>query len=97
MFVPHKTTNCRRSRKNERFLIAARGDVILAVADIVYLAEPNADKVAAYREMLRRGLKPEPIIVWRTEGCWRLIDGLHRLSAARDEGRMTIEAEPLPP
>jgi len=50
------------------------------------------EKVEEYREMMEAGTEFDPIWVWNRDGSYWLIDGAHRLEAARRIGKKTIKA-----
>ena len=55
---------------------------------------PDPAKVARYRAALRAGSTPPPLAVMRYDAKrWLLIDGHHRLKAARTEGRLYVDVE----
>ena len=53
--------------------------------------------VTAYRRMLREGKKPPPVKLGHrlAGGRWQLVDGRHRLKAAKLEGAKTIKVRHL--
>ena len=59
--------------------------MILRVDEILVFATPNPEKVALFVDLLRRDLPVPPIVVWRNEGRWQLLDGCHRHAAALAE------------
>jgi hypothetical protein len=73
--------------------------VVIDTATLVTREAPNAAKVARFQEMLRDGRTPPPIAVmpcakaWNGRERWLLLDGHHRLLAARREGFLQIAAE----
>nr|BAL53627.1 chromosome partitioning protein [uncultured Aquificae bacterium] len=51
------------------------------------------EKVQEYAEMLEQGVEFDPILVWKREKGYWVIDGVHRLSAHQKVGKTTIKAK----
>ena len=49
--------------------------------------------VEQYAELMQRGVVFPPVLVWNDGECYWLVDGFHRLAAARRLSRTTITAE----
>jgi len=51
------------------------------------------EKVQEYAEMLEQGVEFDPIVVWKREDGYWIVDGMHRVEAHRRVGRTTIRAK----
>jgi hypothetical protein len=56
----------------------------------------NPDRFALYRRMMLGGDRPPPIVVQRQGSTWKVLDGTHRIAAARDAGTKTLPAVEIP-
>jgi hypothetical protein len=74
-----------------------KGEMMIALAAVALRETPNPKRVARYVRMLRKGsVRPPPIYVVRrhTDAGWRwlVLDGHHRVAAARAVGLSHIRA-----
>lgn len=65
---------------------------IVANKDFMMRQELDKNLVAQYKEILDAILETSPVIVYEINGKYHLVDGFHRLNAARQDNRETIKA-----